>query len=202
MKARTSRRARIFLGDAWAVAGVIIMKGIDDGTVLADGVSGCRVFEAFDIGLRASGTEDEWGDRVGIGGCGLRYVRIPKPSRSQGTLSSGVRQPSISVMIQWVAMVAELLQAGVGLQWIGTSEENIPWRGQAQNRREKAGGSNAGQTGREDGAKGMHHTLRSSEKVNGEARSGSGSVSESVSNGCVMGFGHEKPGAATVLLRC
>ncbi len=43
---------------------------------------------------------------------------------------------------------------------------------------------------------------RSSEKVHGEARSGSGSLSASVSKGCVMGFGHSEPGTATVLLRC
>jgi hypothetical protein len=35
-----------------------------------------------------------------------------------------------------------------------------------------------------------------------EARSGSGSLSVSVSKGRVMGFGHEKPGTTTVLLRC
>ena len=40
---------------------------------------------------------------------------------------------------------------------------------------------------------------RSSEKVNGEARSGSGSLSVSVSKGRVMGFGHEKPGTVAVL---
>jgi len=41
--------------------------------------------------------------------------------------------------------------------------------------------------------------LTLSEKVNGEARSGSLSVS--VSKGRGMGFGHKKPGSATVLLR-
>ncbi len=43
---------------------------------------------------------------------------------------------------------------------------------------------------------------RPSEKVHGEARSGSGSLSVSVSKGHVMGFGHAEPGTATVLLRC
>ncbi|MGI6302900.1 MAG: hypothetical protein ACOX52_17840 [Verrucomicrobiota bacterium] len=43
---------------------------------------------------------------------------------------------------------------------------------------------------------------RLSEKVHGEARSGSGSLSVSVSKGRVMGFGHAEPGTATVLLRC
>jgi len=40
------------------------------------------------------------------------------------------------------------------------------------------------------------HGFRAVGKLNGEARSGS------VSNGRGMGFGHEKPGCATVLLRC
>ena len=44
--------------------------------------------------------------------------------------------------------------------------------------------------------------LRSSEKVNDEARSGSGSLSESVSKERGMGFGQEKPGTETELLRC
>jgi hypothetical protein len=45
-------------------------------------------------------------------------------------------------------------------------------------------------------------SLRPSEKVHGEARSGSGSLSVSVSKGRVMGFGHSEPGTPTVLLRC
>ena len=44
--------------------------------------------------------------------------------------------------------------------------------------------------------------MRPFEKVNGEERSGSGSLSVSVSKGRGMGFGQEKPGIATVLLRC
>jgi len=42
---------------------------------------------------------------------------------------------------------------------------------------------------------------RISEKVNGEARSGSGSLSVSVSKVRGMGFGHEKPARKSVLLR-
>jgi hypothetical protein len=51
-------------------------------------------------------------------------------------------------------------------------------------------------------ARGIKLNMRSSEKANGVASSGSGSGSVSVSKGRVVEFGHKKPGAATVLLRC
>ncbi len=49
-------------------------------------------------------------------------------------------------------------------------------------------------------ARAIIDTMTLSEKVYSPASSGALSVS--VSKGCGMGFGHEKPGSATVLLRC